>query len=70
MIFCNKVYVLFLCVKTALPKGFGPYKKTDILVAIFASSGKRNLSYLISTGPIFFSPEGARDYHDPAWQEG
>lgn len=68
MIFCNKVYVLFLYIKTALPKGFGPYKKIDIFVAIFTLSRKRNLSYVISAGPIFFSPEGDRDYHDPAQQ--
>jgi len=57
-----------LCTNTALPKGFGHYKKIDILVEILASSGKKNLSYLISTGPIFSSPEGNRDYHGPAGQ--
>lgn len=62
--------VLFSCTRTTLPKGFGPYKKTDIPTAIFTSSGKRNLSYLNNAGPIFFSPEGNRDYHDPAWLSG
>lgn len=61
LIFCNKTQALFLCTKTALPKRFWPYKKTDF--AILVISGNRNWSYTISVGPILFSLQGDRGCH-------